>query len=466
MRIAIAAIAAIAIAGIIAAARLDPVVRVGAGFKAKIACSEAFVAGRPDGDILASEFAGVDDALAYIPLRIDRARQSTHAGIGPIGRAAAVYRDGYGCTLATGPLADLPRLAPVSPTALSEADPAAMGFDPAALATALDAIMGDPAPAHRAIVAEREGAIVAERYADGLSRDTPMLSWSMAKSVTATMIGIAVGDGLIDIEESPPIEEWSANNDPRQAISWRDLLHMQSGLAFREDYGDPRSDVNQMLFAQESAARAAIDQPLEHAPGNHWSYSSGTTNLLQHALRRTLEDAGVNYHAFARDRLFAPLGMASATLEPDAAGDFIGSSYMYATARDWAKLGRLYLEDGVWNGQRILPAGWAEFVATPSGASDRQYGAQFWLNFEGRDGRPADMPSLPRNAFYFAGHEGQYVVMLPDEDIVLVRLGRTRGMPAIKAADAAFGRIFDAYQGAGAASAPETDIPATENVDD
>lgn len=424
--------------------KLSPIARVGAGYKAKIACSEVFVAGRDEADVLASEFDGIDDALKHVALTIDRDRKETRASLGPIGGAEATYRDGFGCTLNRGPLAELPKLSPIAPQAWRDAAPGSAGFEPDALNSALDQAMNDAAAGHRAFLVAAGDAVIAERYADGFSDRTPMLSWSMAKSVTATMIGLAVKDGLIDLDEQPPVADWSGEDDPRGSITWRDLLHMQSGLQFEEEYGDPTSTVNQMLFNSASVARPAIDSPLAHEPGEHWYYSSGTTNLLQFALKKTLEAAGVDYHSYAHERLFEPLGAASAILEPDASGVFIGSSYMYATARDWAKLGRLYLQDGVWNDERLLPEGWAEFVSTPSGKSDRQYGAQFWLNAPGRDGRPSDLPGLPETAYYFAGHEGQYVVILPEDRLVMVRLGRTRGAAPIKVAGEVFAALYAA----------------------
>ncbi len=450
------------VTALVAQNRLSPIARVGAGYKAKIACSEIFVAGRTEADVVASEFDGIDDALQYISLAIDRSARTAQASLGPIGRARAAYREGYGCTLTKGPLADLPPLEQPPAQAWREATAAEAGFDVANLNGALDQAMGDAAAGHRAFLVAVDDAVIAERYADGFSSDTPMLSWSMGKSVTATMIGIAVKDGLIDINETPPIQEWLGDGDPRSAITWRDLLRMQSGLEFVEDYGDPTSTVNQMLFNAAEVAKPAIESALKHEPDQHWSYSSGTTNLLQKALKTTLESAGVNYHSFARDRLFAPLGASSAVLEPDSSGVFIGSSYMYATARDWAKLGRLYLNDGVWNGERLLPEGWAKFVATPSGQSDRQYGAQFWLNAEGRNGRPRFMPGLPDSAYYFAGHEGQYVVILPDDGMVLVRLGRTRGASPIKVAGDVFADIFAARANVATAQGGSADSGTTD----
>jgi CubicO group peptidase (beta-lactamase class C family) len=211
---------------------------------------------------------------------------------------------------------------------------------------------------------------------------------------------------------------------------------MQSGLAFEEDYGTATSDVNVMLFRSRDTGAVAAKKTLAHEPGTHWSYSSGTTNLLARTLRGVLESNGREFPAFARNNLFSPLGAASVVMEPDASGVFIGSSFMYATAQDWARLGQLYMQDGVWNGERLLPAGWTDFVAEPAAASDGRYGGQFWLNRDGSSGRQRDLPALPEDMYYMSGHEGQYVFIVPSTDIIIVRLGVTRGVESSFAANA------------------------------
>ena len=261
-----------------------------------------------------------------------------------------------------------------------------------------------------------------------------------AKSVTGTLIGAAAERGLIDIDAPAPVAEWK---DARAAITWNDLMRMQSGLAFDETYGDPSSDVSRMLFAAHEAAAVAASQKPIYAPGARWAYSSGTTNILARALRTALEATGADYHAFPAEALFSPLGAASATMEVDSAGNFIGSSYAYATARDWAKLGQLYLNDGVWNGVRLLPEGWSAYVASPTAASDGEYGAQFWLNRDG-DGRQHYLPGAPENVYYFAGHEGQYVFIVPDSNAVIARTGITRGAVPIQIVAPTLARIVAA----------------------
>ena len=445
----IAAALAVAAAGVFAFVKADGYAGVGAGYMAKVACSEIFLAKRDALAVLEGEFNDISPALERVRLKIDSEKRTVTGSIFGVGRAKAVYRDGYGCTLKRGALAGLPPLSPVAEKPLPDAfagTPAARDdVDYAALEAALDAAFADEKAATRAMLVVKDGAVVAERYAPGFTRDTPFLSWSMAKSVTATMAGAAVHRGFVDLAAPAPVPEW-AGDAARAAITWNDLLQMQSGLAFSEIYDDPNSDASQMLFRARDAGAVAAKKPLIHPPGTHWSYSSGTTNLIQRTLRETLEANDMGYHAFARDALFAPLGMASAVLETDSSGTFIASSFMYATARDWAKLGLLYLNDGVADGVRLLPEGWSAYVAAPAKASDGFYGAQFWLNHPGADGRPKYMPGVPDDAYLMAGHEGQYALIVPDKRLVIVRTGMTRGVEPMPRVAPSFAAIYDAIR--------------------
>ncbi len=199
---------------------------------------------------------------------------------------------------------------------------------------------------------------------------------------------------------------------------------MTSGLAFNEDYGDPQQDVTYMLLQVGDTAGYAADKPLQDQPGRTWHYSSGTTNIISAILRRIVGDA--SYQTFPRRALFEPLGMRSTVIEPDAAGTFVGSSFMYATARDWAKLGQLYLQDGVWNGRRLLPEGWVRYTTKPAPhAPDGVYGAHFWLKIP-PEYRSSDDLALPDDAFHAVGHEGQFLTIIPSQRLVIVRLGLAR----------------------------------------
>ncbi len=443
------AAAGVIAAGVIAFARIEPMAGVAAGYMAKIACSEIFLAGRDARQVLSGEFENISPALDRVRLKIDSDEKSVSGSIAGVGASKAVYRDGYGCTLVRGAPTPLPELAPIADRPLPEAfagtPSARTDVDYDGLGAALDAAFANEAAATRAILVVKDGAVIAERYADGFSAQTPFLSWSMAKSVTATMIGAAMMRGFVDLGEPAPVADWK-QDDPRAAITWNDLLQMQSGLAFSEIYEDPASDVMQMLFRARDAGGVAARKKLIHPPGAHWDYSSGTTNLIQRTLRETLEGNDAGYHSFARDALFAPLGAASFTLEPDASGTFVGSSFVYATSRDWAKLGLLYLNDGVNEGVRLLPEGWSRHVAEPAAASDGEYGAQFWLNRPGADGRQKYMPGVPDDAYLMSGHEGQYVLIIPDKRLVIVRTGMTRRTEPIPLAAPIFAAIYAAVR--------------------
>jgi CubicO group peptidase (beta-lactamase class C family) len=271
-----------------------------------------------------------------------------------------------------------------------------------------------------ALLVVQGGRLAFEHYGDGFSRGQTHASWSMAKSITQALIGVLVGDGRIDIHAPAAVPEWGPG-DPRAAITIDQLLRMSSGLKFVEDYvggGDQRSDVLEMLYHSGKADMAAYSAnlPLEHAPGTHWSYASGTTNILSRCAARALGAKGAAFHAFMRERLFDPIGMKSPVPKFDAAGTFIGSAYCFCTAEDFARFGQLYLQDGVWDGCRVLPEGWVDYTRTPTptpSGADAGYGAQWWLGFGGE------------GSFSANGFESQITLVLPDVDVVIVRLGKT-----------------------------------------
>jgi CubicO group peptidase (beta-lactamase class C family) len=350
-----------------------------------------------------------------------------------------VYRDGLGCALAVDESVEALRAQGFDPQAAP--DPASIPWPdgdlgseaalPPAQRAAVDAgvagAFGEPDPAvhrrTRAVVVLRGGRVVAERYAPDFDAGTRLLGWSMTKSVIATLIGIQVLRGNLSPNAPALVAGWEA--DSRSGIRLEHLLRMTSGLDFVERNG-AWGDSAPMLFRSRSAAGYAATSRLAHPPGTYWSYSSGTSNLLAGILHASLP-AGADYHRFPRQALFDRIGMRSAVLETDAAGDFVGSSFSYATARDWARFGLLYAQDGVWNGERLLPEGWVAFVRRPTLPSPKgAYGAHWWLN-AGAPRNPADrpFPSLPADLFYASGYEGQYVVVLPSHDLVVVRLGQS-----------------------------------------
>ena len=270
-----------------------------------------------------------------------------------------------------------------------------------------------------ALLVVQGGRIVYERYGEGLTAENTFPSWSKAKSMTQALTGLLVGDGLVDIHAPADVPEWRGEGDPRGAITLDQLLRMSSGLKFTEEYGpDAPSDVIPMLFGegQKDVAAFAASMPLLYAPDRYMAYSSGTTNIISRALARALNAFGPDFEAFMRARLFEPLGMTSPAPKFDEAGTFIGSSFCFCTARDFARFGLLYLRDGVWEDQRILPEGWVDYARTRTTAihdDAEAYGAQWWLGMGGP------------GSFSANGYDGQYTLLVPDLDVVLVRHGAT-----------------------------------------
>lgn len=265
----------------------------------------------------------------------------------------------------------------------------------------------------RSIIVIYKNKIIAEKYADGFNKNSRILGWSMTKSITGTLFGILQKQGKFDIMKPAPIAEWKS--DERSKITTNDLLHMNSGLEWEEDYGKI-SDVTKMLFQDEDMSKAQIDKPLVGKPNNTWNYSSGTTNLLSGILRKQFK-THQEYLDFWYTNLLDKIGMNSAIIETDMAGNFVGSSYGWATTRDWAKFGLLYLHKGNWNGEQLFDESWAKYVATPTNTSNGNYGAQFWLNAGGR------FPNVPKDMFFASGFQGQMVAVFPSNDLVIVRMG-------------------------------------------
>jgi CubicO group peptidase (beta-lactamase class C family) len=298
----------------------------------------------------------------------------------------------------------------------------------------------------RGVVVVYGGRIVAERYAPGFDKDTPLIAWSMTKSITAALAGILVGQGKLDIHAPAPVPEWSAPDDARRAITTDQLLRMSSGLKFEEVYRLGLIDVVVMLYGTGDAAAFAANQPLEAEPEEKWAYSSGTTNIIARILRNQLGGDLRDYAEFPRRELFDPLGMDRTVLEMDEAGTYIGSSFMFSTPRDMARFGLFCLQDGVWNGRRILPEGWMEYVTTPTPKAPKGiYGAQFWLN-AGTPGNPEDrdLPNVPPDAYWLSGYQGQRVLVVPSRDAVIVRMGFTPETRDIWDWDYFFSGVLDA----------------------
>jgi CubicO group peptidase (beta-lactamase class C family) len=318
------------------------------------------------------------------------------------------------------------------------------GVDRARLDGLLDHAFGQAETADlgetHAVVVIQNGRLLLERYGAGRGPQTTCHSWSKAKSITQALVGMLVLDGKIDIHAPADVPEWSAPGDPRGAITLDLLLRMSSGLAFSEIYnpGQP-SDVIEMLFGagKDDMAHYAASRPLAHEPGRFWSYSSGTTNIVSRTAARAADAFGPDFHAFMRSRLFEPLGMASATPKFDAAGTFIGSSFCFCTPRDFARFGLLYLRDGLWDGRRLLPQGWVDYARTPTWrqpVEELPYGAHWWMEMAGP------------GSFSANGHDGQYTVLIPDLDMIVVRHGLSSGDEKEDAAKTWIKAIADCFR--------------------
>lgn len=315
----------------------------------------------------------------------------------------------------------------------------APGVPREALARAVNALFSRAETGEtRAVLVLKNGRTVAERYAPGYHENTRFISWSMAKTVTAVMIGQLVADGRLRLDESVPIPAWQRPGDPRGEITLRQLLQMRSGLKHIEA-GQPvyESDEVRMLFldGRDNMAAYAEAQPLEAEPGRKWEYSSATTVILADLAARALianPDPAANtpderrrvVSDYLRTRLFEPIGMHSMIPEFDAAGTLIGGSLIHGTARDWARFGEFLRNKGAVRGAQLVPSGWIEFMVRPS-PRNAGYGAQIWLNRPQADDGSIQWPGAPSSTFSLNGHLGQYVAVSPAQGVVVVRLGKT-----------------------------------------
>jgi len=414
--------------------------RVGANYSAKIVCSNVFLAGRDPDEVLRLDVQAPGiSILKLMRISVDRARGIVRAGfLGFIGDGVAQYRSGRGCTVlpdgkldasAPSQLGSMSRTGPpVPPTAFSSAP----WPDGAAVETtkSIDALIKDPVlagPGARAIVVVDHGRITGEYYAPGFAPNTPLLGWSMTKTVMAGVIGMLIKDGKLSLAQAG----FWPGHDGREKIRLKDLLSMSSGLQWNEAYGAV-SDVTGMLYLQPDMAGFARSQPLAHPPGEEWLYSSGTAVILSRIAQEAQASGQLkpqDLATFIQSRLFNPLGITTATIEPDEHGTLVGSSYMYATARDWARYGLFLLQDGVWQGEELLPPGYVTMMATPVEASLGQYGiGQTWL--WGSDAvTPGVDPDaafgIPPDTFWMSGHDGQSVCIIKSRQLVIVRLGLT-----------------------------------------
>ncbi|MEH6911382.1 MAG: serine hydrolase [Oceanicoccus sp.] len=416
--------------------QVAPVLQGASGYSAKNICSGHFLSGFSGDQIIEQALLGASPLLGNITYQINEQQKHVDTSVMGFFNRRAILVDGIGCVLVSAGEEETPhrvKIDDVQPLDENTLWPQgrATGKTVKGYSQLLDEAFSEPSQDQprntKAVVVVHNGKIVAERYAEGVTENTPLIGWSMTKSVTSLLTGILVKDRLLDISQPAAVAQWQqAVSDPRQAITLDQLLRMSSSLEFNETY-DVLSDVSEMLSNQPDAGGFAASKSLIAEPGEIWSYSSGTTNIVSSIIRQTLGGDLQAYYDFTRERLFNPLGIQSAVLEVDANGTFVGSSYGYASARDWARLGQFCLQNGSWQGQQLLPENWITYSTTPTPNNPgNDYGAQFWLNVDPTDTlRQRSWPLLPTDAFFFSGYQGQVVAVVPSRDLVVVRLGFT-----------------------------------------
>jgi len=408
-------------------------VRTWSAVIARSLCENVFVAGREPADVLAGDWKGAET------LRIDIDRTAGRVDVGALGiRRRAIHRDGLGCTVVVDTTEEeLRRATPPRPEVVAASPELAWPageqvslddlpgeIDVRRLEEALDrAFAGENSGRTRAVVVVAGDRIVAERYAPGFSAATRFPGYSMSKSVTSALVGVLVGRGLLDVGQPAPIASWQVPGDARGTITLDALLHMTSGLEWRESPFDTTSDGSFALHRGRDVAAHAIAKPLAAPPGTTWNYSTGTSSIVARVIADAVVRAGEEPVFFPSRALFDRIGMRSAVFQLDASGTHAGGYGVHATARDWARFGVLLRDDGSWRGERIVPTGWTASMAQPSPVAPfGAYGAHAWTNAGGWK------PSLPRDAFFAWGFGEQWIAVVPSRDAVVVRLGWNTGL--------------------------------------
>lgn len=402
-------------------------------------CSAVFVSGLdPDQFYREAIEPMLSPASFLFSHTVDREHAQVTARVAGVAESRAVYRAPLGCVLVHGALPAPVRTAVANPAASllpAIAPREVVGTADPLFRSALERAFAEPDSApHRwtkAVIVVHEGHVLAERYAPGFGVDTPIAGWSATKSVTNALLGILVQQGRLKMDEPAPIAAWAGAADPRHAITPDHLLRMTSGLDIGQSLtSGPLSMFDpsgQMLFVEPDMAAFAERATVNAAPGEKWNYTDANTLLLSRIVRDQAGGDAASVHAFMRRELFDRLGMEHVTMELDASGTAIGSSHMLASARDWARLGMLYLDDGIVGGVRVLPQGWVDYSATQTRGSELfGYGAGFWTNRgQGAAANWRVSNGMPADSFMALGNFGQYVVMIPSKRLVIVRLGNS-----------------------------------------
>jgi CubicO group peptidase (beta-lactamase class C family) len=438
----IAALALLAVSG--CSTRPGNPLRIATGYISHVVCSYVFVSGldpaRVNEEHIASNpvFRGARRALRY---EVDQAKREVTARA--LGRfeSRAVFRDGLGCLNLNGTLppetptrVEIEAEGPIPVLLPDIAGPEIVVPVQAGLKAALDGAFAEPGgkPVRRthAVVIVHDGRVVAERYADGVGIDTPVHGWSATKSVNNALLGVLARQGKLKMEDPAPVAAWQATGDPRRAITLDHLLRMQSGLELGDSltasFPTAWDTSARMAFTEPDMAGFAQGAALKTAPGTAWKYANGNPAILARIVRDRVGGHAVDVLRFARRELFGPLGIRSATLELDSTGSPIAGAFMFATPRDWARFGILFLEDGVVGGTRILPEGWVRYSTMPTPNAFVGYGAGWWINEGDSQGaRFRRDHGMPADAFMALGIYGQTVVVVPSERLVITRFGTT-----------------------------------------
>ncbi len=417
------------------------------GYPAKYLCSAVFVSGREQAEVEA-----MDLHFSFIKYtkNVVNFQDSSVTSSFLWGKSKAIFRKGFGSTLLRGVNEeDLRKIKFPESRVYYNQDSVAWpmgnimpgkssGIDTVKLEKITEKLMNeDGYNGHAfAFMVVHKGIPVAEAYQPQFDAKTRFLSWSMAKSFTNTLAGIMVKDEKWDINQPMNIPDWKT--DDRKQITYNNLMQAESGLLWNEDYGN-RSDVTVMLYCENDFARYVFDQPLEAPVGSKWYYSSGNPNVVTYQIRRTIGN-DQEYYQFPQKQLFNKIGMPDAVFEVDASGNFVGSSYIYATARDYARYGLLHLQDGVFNGERILPDGWVKYSTTPNKHSKGEYGSLFWLN------NSTEFPSGPKDMYCCRGYDGQRIFMIPSKELVVVILGFSHKPDHVMNCDALLSDILGTIQ--------------------
>lgn len=433
-------------------------VPVATGVRAKTLCSGVFVSNQNPEKLLRQNLRRF---VNFVHLEVDVENKTASAKAFGLFKRRAIFREGLGATLLidlteeelrSQDVGDLTQESlhqqslpwPAGDSIPDEDLPPEIDLQK--LGDALDRVIPETDPEKsgrtKALVVVYKGRIIAERYARGFTQNTPLPGYGMTKSIINALVGILVYSNKLTIDEPAPVPEWEKSGDPRKTITIDQLLRMSSGLE-----AESFNDMKFMLYGCSDMAAYAANKRIEAEPDTKWSYSNGTTLIISRILRDASGGTQADYFSFPRRALFDRIGMRSAIIEPDESGTFVGSTFMYASARDWARFGLLYLNDGIWGNEKILPEGWVRYSRTPTMTNPRgDYGAHFWTNSGINEGdRVRKFPNLPTDAFFALGHHGQSLTIIPSRKLVAVHLAMDKSQ-GIWEIDSLLADILDAIE--------------------